>query len=381
MATILIIDDRALNRELLETLLSYQGHRVLEATDGATGLAQVRAQRPDLVISDLLMPTMDGFEFVRQLRADPEIADTPVIFASAHYLKEESRQLAEACGIATILSKPCEPETILRVVAEALGGRSPVAPPTPLAEFDRAHLQVLTDKLAQKVDELRQSSSRLEALIDAGLSLSSQWGTETLLNSLCDEARSLSDARYVCILETDAEGQPQRHTASSGMSAEMAAQIAAQLPWQGAICELFAQRRAFRLYHPAQDRLAPLPDSSSNALLSVPIVSPLRPYGWLCLAGKVAGGPFGEADERLAGTLAALIGRVYESEDLCRQVQCQAKELKRQSAECEQAEAAARQLSRELEQRLAERNTQYCLEANGAIPAGEEQIIWAHAQE
>lgn len=379
MATILVIDDRALNRELIKTLLGYQGHQVLEATDGAKGLAQVRAQRPDLVISDLLMPLMDGFEFVRQLRADPKIAGTPVIFASAHYLKEEARRLAAACGIATILSKPCEPETILRVVAEALGGRSPVAPPTPLAEFDRAHLQVLTDKLAQQVEQLRQTSSQLEALIDAGLSLSSQWETETLLNSLCDEARSLLGAKYVCILETDAEGQPQRHTATSGLRTETAAQIAAQAPWQGAICKLFAQRRAFRLYHPAQDRPATLPDPDGNALLSVPIVSPLRPYGWLCLAGRVAGGAFNEADERLAGTLAALIGRVYESEDLCRQVQCQAAELKRQSAEREQAEAAVRQLSRALEQRLAARDTPYCLEANGATPAGEEPLIWAHA--
>jgi CheY-like chemotaxis protein len=77
MATILVVDDRAPNRELLVTLLGYKGHRLLEAADGAEALAIVRTERPDLVITDIPMPTMDGYEFVRELRADPEIAATP----------------------------------------------------------------------------------------------------------------------------------------------------------------------------------------------------------------------------------------------------------------------------------------------------------------
>src|SRR5256714_14524661 len=70
MAKVLVVDDIAVNRELIGTLLAYQGHEVIEAADGADGLTLARAQRPALVISDILMPTMDGFEFVRQLRAD-----------------------------------------------------------------------------------------------------------------------------------------------------------------------------------------------------------------------------------------------------------------------------------------------------------------------
>ena len=85
MAKILVIDDRAVNREFLVTLLGYKGHRMLEASDGAEGLAVARAERPDLVICDVLMPTMDGYEFVRQLRADSAIAHITVIFYTAHY--------------------------------------------------------------------------------------------------------------------------------------------------------------------------------------------------------------------------------------------------------------------------------------------------------
>ena len=67
MATILIVDDRALNREYLVTLLGYKGHRLLEAADGVEALEVVRNESPDLVIADIPMPTMDGYEFVRQL--------------------------------------------------------------------------------------------------------------------------------------------------------------------------------------------------------------------------------------------------------------------------------------------------------------------------
>ena len=79
MAKILIADDRPINREFLIVLLGYRGHRLLEANDGAEALAIARAEHPDLVIADVLMPTMDGYEFVRQLRADRGIAQTPVV--------------------------------------------------------------------------------------------------------------------------------------------------------------------------------------------------------------------------------------------------------------------------------------------------------------
>lgn len=66
MAKILIVDDRPINREFLTTLLGYRGHHLLEATDGAEALDVVRAEHPDLIITDVLMPVMDGYEFVRK---------------------------------------------------------------------------------------------------------------------------------------------------------------------------------------------------------------------------------------------------------------------------------------------------------------------------
>src|SRR5579864_1428163 len=130
MANILIVDDQPTNREVLVVLLKYAGHQLTEASDGAEALEITRAQRPDLVITDLLMPVMDGYEFVRRLRSDPSIAHTPVIYYSAHYLEHEARALAEKSGVAHILPKPFESDQVWSVVDAALGLK-PVPPPIP----------------------------------------------------------------------------------------------------------------------------------------------------------------------------------------------------------------------------------------------------------
>src|SRR4026209_1370682 len=98
MATILIVDDLPANRAFLVVLLRHQGHRLLEAADGSEGLAVVQADRPDLVITDVLMPVMDGYELVRQLRLDPETRGIPVVFYTAHHGAGEARAPALSSG-------------------------------------------------------------------------------------------------------------------------------------------------------------------------------------------------------------------------------------------------------------------------------------------
>jgi CheY-like chemotaxis protein len=71
MAKILVVDDQPINIDLLVTLLGYQGHQLIGADSGAEALERIAAERPDLVIADILMPAMDGYEFVRRLRTDP----------------------------------------------------------------------------------------------------------------------------------------------------------------------------------------------------------------------------------------------------------------------------------------------------------------------
>lgn len=129
MATILVVDDRPLNRQFLTTLLGYARHRTVEAADGVEALAKAHAEPPDLAIVDIVMPSMDGYALVRQLRAEPGLAATPVIFYTATYLEAAARELADTVGVSYVLTKPSDPELILRTVAEALGLKDGGLPP------------------------------------------------------------------------------------------------------------------------------------------------------------------------------------------------------------------------------------------------------------
>lgn len=161
MKTILIVDDRADNRAVLIAMLVHRGYRLLEANSGEQALKIARNEKPDLIIADVLMPKMDGYEFVQQLRADPKIAHINVIFYTASYIEEESRKLAKACGVHHIIVKPAEPEEVFKIVDRALGERLKPAASVPAQEFEREHLHLVTDKLADKVEELEKAAERL----------------------------------------------------------------------------------------------------------------------------------------------------------------------------------------------------------------------------
>src|SRR3954469_14204688 len=122
MATILVVDDRAINREFLATLLGYVGYEILEAADGAEALEIACARHPDLIITDVLMPVMDGVELAGRVHDEPAIAETPMIFYTATYRVPEASMLAKSCRVAGVVAKPAEPQTILNAVAAALGG-------------------------------------------------------------------------------------------------------------------------------------------------------------------------------------------------------------------------------------------------------------------
>ena len=99
MASILIVEDRPADRKFLTKLLESDGHEVIGATDGDEALSLVSKARPDLVISDILMPTVDGFELVRRLRENPALTETRVIFYTATYHEREVQSLARQCGV------------------------------------------------------------------------------------------------------------------------------------------------------------------------------------------------------------------------------------------------------------------------------------------
>lgn len=168
MKTILIVDDRAENRAVLIAMLAHRGYRFIEAESGAEALTVVRTVKPDVIIADILMSKMDGYEFVRQLRLDAKVARTPVVFYTANYMEKEARKLARDCGVFNVIVKPAEPEEVYKVVDEVFAAPAPDSFPRlgPASAFAREHLQLVTDKLAQKVEDLEEVNAKLQAEIE-----------------------------------------------------------------------------------------------------------------------------------------------------------------------------------------------------------------------
>jgi putative two-component system response regulator len=161
--TILVVDDLRENLDYLEHLLTSRGYRVLTATGGAAALDLASAHHPDLILCDLVMPLMDGFEFVHRLRHTEPIADTTVIFCTATYLEADARNLARSCGVSILLPKPFEPGAALAAVETALNQESQFV--TVPSEFPELRASVVSAKLVQKVEELKCANAQLERLL------------------------------------------------------------------------------------------------------------------------------------------------------------------------------------------------------------------------
>src|ERR1700720_3358694 len=161
MKTIVIVDDRADNRAVLIAMLAQRKYRLIEASSGEEALAIIHKEKLDLVITGVLMPKMDGYEFVQQLRQDPKIGQTKVIFYTASCIEEESCTLAKACGVEHIIIKPAEPETVFEIVDAALDTKVRTVP-VAASEFAREHLNLVRNKWVEKVEELQKLTVKLE---------------------------------------------------------------------------------------------------------------------------------------------------------------------------------------------------------------------------
>jgi len=119
--TILVVDDEPALLRLMSFLLQRKGYVMLTATNGEEALDVVREQRPDLVVLDIMMPRLDGYEVAAAIRADPQIADLPIIMLSAK-AQEEDIERGRAAGVDIYITKPFEPEALAATVAAFLSG-------------------------------------------------------------------------------------------------------------------------------------------------------------------------------------------------------------------------------------------------------------------
>jgi CheY-like chemotaxis protein len=146
---VLVVDDHADNRAVLVKLLSPLGIKVRERENGEAGLAAARAQRPDVVITDLRMSGMDGFELIHRIRNDEQLKDIVIITSSASVL-EEDRERSVAAGSNEFLPKPVKIEKLYQLLESLLGLE------WVYAETRQAEPKVLQLPPTQLIEELQQ---------------------------------------------------------------------------------------------------------------------------------------------------------------------------------------------------------------------------------
>jgi PAS domain S-box-containing protein len=166
IASILIVDDNDSDRLVLRYYLEHFHCRILEAADGAEGLAVALREKPCLIISDALMPGMDGFQFLREVRRSPEIRDVPFIFYSAVYTGQKDEELARSLGADDFIVKPLEPDEFNAELTRVLRSLEKERP-SPSAylleseeEYLRSYSDVVAAKLEEKVRELSASEGK-----------------------------------------------------------------------------------------------------------------------------------------------------------------------------------------------------------------------------
>ncbi|UCD41689.1 MAG: response regulator [Chloroflexota bacterium] len=162
---ILVVEDVPNILELLDVTLRFKGYPVVTAGNGEEALETISREKPALVITDIMMPKMDGYTLAYNLRRKEETSDIPIIFISATYVTPEDKAFAMSLGAARFLEKPVDTEDFLLTVAEVLTNekRSP-SPPMDKKQFLEGYQRRLEVKLEQKNSQIKRNERLLETL-------------------------------------------------------------------------------------------------------------------------------------------------------------------------------------------------------------------------
>ena len=117
MKKILVVEDTEDNRQILRDLLTAAGYELVEAVDGAAGVAMAKAHKPDLILMDIQLPVIDGYEATRRIKADPKLKDIPVIVVTSYALSGDEGK-ARAAGCDAYVTKPYSPRQLLAKIRE-----------------------------------------------------------------------------------------------------------------------------------------------------------------------------------------------------------------------------------------------------------------------
>lgn len=165
---LLVVEDIPDILTLLDTTLKFKGYRVVTAVNGQEALEVIQKEHPALIITDILMPRMDGFSLVHRLRIEPETRKIPVIFLSATYVAAEDKAFALTIGATRFMEKPVVLDEFLSTIEELMNKSTPDAV-EPLSEQDflEGYRKRLEIKLAEKNTQIIRGEGLLQSVSES----------------------------------------------------------------------------------------------------------------------------------------------------------------------------------------------------------------------
>lgn len=164
---LLIVEDVPDILELLYETLKFKGYRVVTAGNGEEALKAIEKELPALIITDVLMPKMDGFNLVHRLRLDVATRDIPVVFLTATYVAPEDKEFALTIGVTRFVEKPVNLTEFYPLIEELLDKGAPPLKPLNEVEFYEGYKKRLEIKLKHKNTQIARDQHLLESLQDS----------------------------------------------------------------------------------------------------------------------------------------------------------------------------------------------------------------------
>lgn len=164
---LLIVEDVPDILELLRETLKFKGYRVVTAENGEEALAAIAKEKPALIVTDILMPKMDGFNLVHRLRLDVETRSIPVIFLTATYVAPEDREFALTIGVSRFMEKPVNLAEFFPLIEELLENGAAEAKPLNEREFYEGYKKRLEIKIKHKNTQITRDQHLFESVDDA----------------------------------------------------------------------------------------------------------------------------------------------------------------------------------------------------------------------